>query len=55
MPTRLRINLTGAIVFGVAVLAITAYFAMYWEVMNCVRQKPWMPCFIIHEVYKRRY
>lgn len=29
--------------------------AMYWNVMNRVRQKPWMPRFTIHEVHKRRY
>ena len=29
--------------------------AMYWDLMNRVRQEPWMPHFIIHEVYKRRY
>ena len=29
--------------------------AMYWDVMNRVRQKPWMPRFAIHEVHKRRY
>ena len=29
--------------------------AMYWDVMNRVRQKPWMPRFVINEVQKRRY
>ena len=29
--------------------------AMYWDVMNRVRQKPWMPHFVIHELHKRRY
>lgn len=29
--------------------------AMYWDVMNRVRQKPWIPPFIIHELHKRRY
>ena len=29
--------------------------AMYWNVMNRVRQEPWMPYFTIHEVHKRRY
>ena len=29
--------------------------AMYWDVMNRVRQEPRMPRFIIHEVHKRRY
>ena len=28
--------------------------AMYWD-MNRVRQKPWMPRFVIHEVHKLRY
>lgn len=29
--------------------------AMYWDVMNRVREKPRMPRFVIHEVHKRRY
>ena len=29
--------------------------AMYWDVMNCVRQEPWIPPFVIHELHKRRY
>ena len=29
--------------------------AMYWDVMNRVRQKPWMPSFVLHELHKRRY
>lgn len=29
--------------------------AMYWDVMNRVRQKPWIRPFIIHELHKRRY
>ena len=29
--------------------------AMYWDVMNRVRQEPWMPRFVIHEVHKLRY
>ena len=29
--------------------------AMYWELMNRVRGKPWVHRFVVHELFKRRY
>ena len=29
--------------------------AMYWDVMNRVRQEPWIPKFVVADIYKQRY
>lgn len=29
--------------------------AMYWDVMNCVRGRPWMHRFIVSDSFKQRY